>query len=86
MSDSERRPAQRFAELGVWQKAQEFVLAIYRLTEDYPKRETYGLTAQMRSAAVSVAANIAEGFKRRTPADKRHFLNIAQGSLEECRY
>lgn len=86
MSESERRPAQRFEELGVWQKAHEFVLGVYRLTEEFPKREMYGLTAQLRSAAVSVAANVAEGFKRRTVADKRHFLNIAQGSLEECRY
>jgi four helix bundle protein len=56
------------------------------MTAGFPKQETYGLTCQMQRASVSVAANIAEGFKRRGPADKARMLNIAQGSLEECRY
>jgi four helix bundle protein len=59
---------------------------VYRLTAGFPKQETYGLTCQMQRASVSVAANITEGFKRRGPADKARLLNIAQGSLEECRY
>jgi len=70
----------------VWRKAHEFVLATYGFTSAFPKSETYGLSAQLRRAAVSIAANIAEGFRRRGRADKARFLNIAEGSLEECRY
>jgi four helix bundle protein len=81
------QPAARtFRDLTVWQKAHEFVLAIYRLTELFPDRERYGLAHQMRRAAVSVPANIAEGFGKRSKAEKSRFLNIAEGSLEECRY
>lgn len=63
-----------------------FVLAIYRVTATFPKHETYGVVSQMRRAAVSIPANIAEGFKKRSRADKARFMNIAQGSLEESRY
>jgi four helix bundle protein len=62
------------------------VLGIYRATAGFPKYETFGLSSQMQRAAVSVPANIAEGFKRRGRADKARFMNIAQASLEECRY
>jgi four helix bundle protein len=79
-------PAKSFAQLIVWQKAHQFVLGVYRFTENFPRSETYGLTSQLRRAAVSIPANIAEGFKKRGRADKVRFLNIAQGSLEECRY
>ena len=81
-----RAPAKEFRDLIVWQKAHAFVLAIYRHSESYPKNELYGLTSQMRRAAVSIPANIAEGFKKKTLPDKARYLNIAQGSLEECRY
>jgi four helix bundle protein len=81
-----RQPAKTFEDLVVWQKAHAFVLVIYRMTRDYPKSEIYGLSSQFRRAAVSIAANIAEGFRKRGDADKVRFLNIAQGSLEECRY
>jgi len=81
------RPAARsFRDLMVWRKAHEFVLAVYRFTESFPEREKFGLSHQMRRAAVSVPANIAEGFGKRSQADKARFLNIAEGSLEECRY
>ncbi|MCC5840720.1 MAG: four helix bundle protein [Opitutales bacterium] len=70
----------------LWQKAHEFVLAVYRFTQSFPRSEIYGLSSQFRRAAVSIAANIAEGFKKRGKADKFRFLNIAQGSLEESRY
>ena len=70
----------------VWQKAHQFVLSVYRFTEHFPSKELYGLTSQLRRAAVSIPANIAEGFKKRGKLDKARFLNIAQGSLEECRY
>ncbi len=70
----------------VWQKAHQFVLGVYRLSRTFPRSETYGLSSQFRRAAVSIAANIAEGFRKRGKADKLRFLNIAQGSLEESRY
>jgi len=81
-----REPAKTFEDLLVWQKAHSFALAAYRLSASFPKHEIYGLTSQFRRAAVSIAANIAEGFRKRSKADKLRFLNIAQGSVEECRY
>ena len=81
-----RRPARSFQDLLVWQKAHQFVLGVYSFTKGFPKEETYGLISQLRRSAVSVPANIAEGFKKRGRADKARYLNIAQGSLEESRY
>lgn len=81
-----RPPAKTFRDLIVWQKAHQFVLDVYRLTDGFPKTEVYGLTSQLRRAAVSIPANIAEGFKKTGRADKARFMNTAQGSLEECRY
>lgn len=80
------KPARTFQDLLVWQKAHRFVMEIYALTATFPKQETYGLTLQMRRAAVSIPANIAEGFRRRGKPDKARFMNIAEGSVEECRY
>lgn len=62
------------------------MLEVYRLTESFPKTEIYGLTSQLRRAAVSIPANIAEGFKKKSLPDKARFMNTAQGSLEEARY
>jgi four helix bundle protein len=81
-----REESKRFQDLVVWQKAHQFVLSIYRMTGSFPKSEMFCLTSQLRRSAISVAANIAEGFKKRGNADKARFLNIAQGSLEESRY
>ena len=78
--------AKSFTDLIIWQKAHEFVLSIYKLTSDFPKNETYGLASQFRRAAVSIAANIAEGFVKKSKADKLRFYNIAQGSIQECKY
>jgi four helix bundle protein len=75
-----------FMDVGVWQKAHAWVLEIYRYVAKFPKHELFALGSQMRRAAFSVPANIAEGFKKRGKADKLRFYNIAQGSLEECRY
>ena len=75
-----------FRKLNVWQKAHQLVLAVYSSTRSFPKDELYGLTSQSRRAAASIPANIAEGFKKRTKPDKVKFMNISQGSLEECRY
>ena len=82
----ERKPARTFQDLIVWQKAHQFVLSVYRSTESFPKKEVYGLTSQFRRAAISIPANIVEGFKRATIPEKLRFFNIAQGSLEEVRY
>ena len=81
-----RPPAKSFQDLLVWRKAHELVLAVYALTATFPKPETYGLSLQMRRAAVSVPANIAEGFRRRSRTEKARFLNMAESSLEETRY
>lgn len=81
-----REPAKTFEDLLVWQKAHLFVLAVYNLSGTFPKHEIYGLTSQFRRAAVSIAANIAEGFRKRNKTDKLRYLNISQGSVEECRY
>ena len=78
--------AKCFQDLIVWQKAHVFTLEVYASTRGFPKEEIYGLTAQFRRAAVSIAANIAEGFRKRSKADKARFFNMAEGSLEECRY
>jgi four helix bundle protein len=81
-----RKPAKNFQDLIIWQKGHEFVLAVYSYTESFPKSEIYGLTSQLRRSAVSIPANIAEGFKKKTKPDKARYLNISQGSLEESRY
>jgi four helix bundle protein len=78
---AQRPRAKTFRDLLVWRKADEFVLEVYRYTESFPQREIYGLVQQMRKAAVSIPANVAEGFKRRGKADKARVMNIAEGSL-----
>jgi four helix bundle protein len=80
------QPAKVFTELLVWQKAHKFVMSVYRMTIDFPKSETYGLISQIRRAAVSIPANITEGFGRSSVKEKMRFLEISKGSLEECRY
>ena len=82
----ERKPAKSFRDLVVWQKSHELVIQIYSLSKAFPKEESYGLTNQLRRSAVSVPANIAEGFNRSGKADKIKFLNYAVSSLEESRY
>jgi len=83
---TERAAARTFQDLVVWQKAHQLVLTIYEFTAHFPKSETYGLALQMRKAAVSIPANIAEGFRRRGKLDKVRFLNTSEASLEESRY
>jgi four helix bundle protein len=77
---------QQFRELKVWQKSHALVLSLYRLTKSFPSDERFGLTSQIRRAAVSVPTNIAEGTKRRGKQDYARFLNIAEGSLSETEY
>ena len=77
--------SQSFEQLIVWQKAHSYVLAIYKITKQYPKEELFCLVNQMRRAAASITANIAEGYAKISSKDKLRFYNISQGSLEETR-
>lgn len=86
MEDGKGSKSKSFQDVETWKKAHVWVLTIYKITENFPKHELFGLTSQLRRAAVSVPANIAEGFKRKGKGDKIRFYNIAQASLEECRY
>ena len=74
-----------FESIIAWQKAHAFVLLVYEITQQFPIEEKFGLTSKFRRAAISIEANIAEGYKKIGRADKLRFLNIAQGSVEECR-
>ena len=74
---------QNFHDLTVWQRAIDLTVCIYKLTQKFPKEETYGLTSQLRRASVSVASNIAEGRGRLNPGEFRQFLGIALGSAFE---
>ena len=75
-----------FTQLNVWQAAHRVTVGVYKLTRTYPADERYGLSSQMRRAAVSVPANIAEGFARRAPRDKGRFYLFARASAEELKY
>ena len=77
---------QDFKDLNVWKKSHRLVLAVYRITSSFPRSENFGLISQMRRSAVSIAANIAEGFRKRGKKDKINFYNISQGSLDELEY
>jgi four helix bundle protein len=72
-----------YRELVVWQKAMDLACVAYELTRRFPSEERYGLSQQLRRAAVSIASNIAEGQGRQTTRDFLHFLYIANGSLRE---
>ncbi|MBK8701517.1 MAG: four helix bundle protein [Saprospiraceae bacterium] len=72
-----------YQDLMVWQKSMDLAKQIYVYTASFPKEEMYGLTSQMRRAAVSISANIAEGQARNSTGEFRHFLGIAKGSLAE---
>ncbi|WP_426492175.1 four helix bundle protein [Hymenobacter sp. 102] len=79
----EKPPQQNYKDLRVWLHSRELVKEIYVLTQTFPELEKYGLTNQMRRAAVSVPSNISEGSGRQHPKDTIHFLVIARGSLYE---
>ena len=74
-----------FEEVIAWQKAHSFVLLVYKITKNFPEDEKFGLTSQFRRAAVSIEANIAEGYRKLSKQDKLRFFNISQGSLSECK-
>jgi len=75
-----------YRQLIVWQKSHELAMKVYILTKAFPKEETYGITAQLRRAALSVPTNIVEGYGRRTKGELSRFLDIARGSLAETEY
>ena len=75
-----------YRKIRAWKLADDLALRVYDITDSFPKRELFGLTQQMRRAAVSIPANIAEGCVRKSKKDYFHFLNIAQGSLAELEY
>jgi four helix bundle protein len=75
-----------FKDLIVWQKAHQLVIAIYKATKLFPKEEVFSLTNQVRRAAVSIPADICEGYKKKTIPNQLNFINIAEGSLEEVKY
>ena len=74
-----------FENVFAWQKAHTFVLKVYEVTRQFPEEEKFALTSQFRRAVVSIEANIAEGYKKLSKADKLRFFNISEGSMEECR-
>jgi four helix bundle protein len=73
-----------FQNILAWQKAHEFTRLVYLITKHFPEDERFGLTSQFRRAAVSIGANIAEGYKKLSKADKLRFMNISEGSMAEC--
>ena len=79
-------PAHSFTQLDVWKKSHQVTLNIYEICRGFPREERYQLCAQMKSAAISIPANIAEGFGRRAPKEKARFYNIAAASAEELRH
>lgn len=81
--ESGKKSIQSFTDLDTWKEGHKLVIEIYRVTKNYPLDEQFGLTSQIRRAAVSITSNIAEGFSRHSYADKAHFYTIAHGSLTE---
>ncbi len=75
-----------FENIVAWQKAYKFTLLAYQVTNTFPECERFGLCSQFKRAAVSVPANIAEGYKKLSKSHKLRFYNIAQGIIEECRF
>ena len=75
-----------FRELKVWRKAHELTLAVYQITASFPREELYGLTAQLRRAGSSIAANLAEGCGRNGDAELARFCSMAMGSASELEY
>ena len=73
-----------FQNIYAWQKAHDFTLLVYKTTKHFPEEERFGLTSQFRRAAISIGANIAEGYKKLSKADKLRFMNISEGSMAEC--
>jgi four helix bundle protein len=86
MVEKTDRVGKGFRKLIIWQRAHQLVLLIYKLSESFPKSELFGLTSQMRRAAVSIPANVAEGYAAGGKGQFGRYLDIAQGSLAEVEY
>lgn len=79
----EKKKIKSFTDLEAWQEAHKLVLMVYKITEEFPKKEMFCLVSQMRRAAISISSNIAEGFSRNTTGEKCQFYGMASGSLTE---
>ena len=77
---------ERWRNLRIWQLADDLALRVYELTRDFPNEELYGLTSQLRRAALSIPTNIVEGYSRKGDRELAHFLNIAFASMSEVKY
>ena len=86
MAHNDERQTKAFRKLVVWRKAHQLVLLVYKLARKFPKSELFGLTSQLQRAAVSVAANLAEGYGSGSSGQFGRYLNISQGSLAEVEY
>ncbi|MBP6961963.1 four helix bundle protein [Candidatus Saccharibacteria bacterium] len=83
VGSEEKKTIKSFTDLVAWQKAHSFAVKIYKSTANFPVSEQFGLTSQIRRAAVSITSNIAEGFGRRTISDRSHFYDMSRASLAE---
>lgn len=84
--DEVRKDSERYRKLEVWQLADSLALGVYRATKSFPNEEIYGITSQLRRAALSIPTNIVEGYARRGDRELARFVDIALGSLAETRY
>ena len=75
-----------YKNLIAWQKSHEMALSVYKISENFPKKEMFGLTSQIRRACLSVPTNIVEGYNRKSKKEFAHFIDIALGSLAETQY
>ncbi len=85
-SDRRNKGNKGYHALIVWQRANEFVLLVYKTSKLFPREEIFGLTSQIRRASVSIASNIVEGHAKKSQKDFLRYLDIAKGSLTECEY
>lgn len=83
MAELSTNKIKSFTDLIAWRHAHKLVLAVYKMTDNFPQKEIFGLTSQMRRASVSVSSNIAEGFSRNTHIDKKRFYTMSYGSVAE---
>ena len=85
-SEEARMGEERWEKLEVWKLADELAYKVYQVTRTFPKDEIYGITSQLRRAALSIPTNIVEGYARKGDKELSHFVNISLGSLAEVKY
>ena len=81
--ENEKSKIKSFTDLNAWKEGHKLVLAVYKISEEFPGKEMFGITSQMRRCVISITSNIAEGFSRSTDKDKCQFYSMSQGSLTE---